>query len=76
MTILVTGTIDFDPAKRDDAIAAVTTVHGGHPRGGGLRGLRLLAATSTDPGRFHVTEQWASQEAMDIHMATPAPRRR
>ena len=24
-----------------------------------------------DQGRFHVSEQWASQEAIDAHMATP-----
>ena len=70
MSILVTGTIDLDPARRDDFIAAAgecmtaTRAEEGNE-------LYAFTADLTDPGRFYVLEQWASQEAMDEHMATP-----
>ena len=70
MTILVTGTIDFDPAKRDDAIAAVTACMEATRAEDGCERY-VFSGDLTDPGRLYVSEQWASQEAMDIHMATP-----
>ena len=70
MTILVTGTIDFDPAKRDDAIAAVTTCMEATQAEEGCERY-VFSGDLADPGRLHVAEQWASQEAMDTHMATP-----
>ncbi len=70
MTILVTGTIDFDPAKRDDAIAAVTKCMEATQAEDGCERY-VFSGDFADPGRAHVSEQWASQEAMDAHMATP-----
>ena len=70
MTILVTGTIDFDPAKRDDAIAAVTACMAATRAEEGNEGY-VFSGDLEDEGRFHVTEHWASQEAIDAHMATP-----
>jgi quinol monooxygenase YgiN len=70
MTILVTGTIDFDPAKREEAIAAVTTACEATLAEEGCEGYAFTADLS-NPGRFYINEQWASQEAMDSHMQTP-----
>ena len=70
MSILVTGTIDFDPANRDKAIETVTACMEAD-----LTGERFLrdpfSGDLNEPGRFHVSEQWASQEALDAHMQTP-----
>jgi quinol monooxygenase YgiN len=70
MTILVTGTIDFDPTKRDDAIAAVTACMEATQAEDGCERY-VFSGDLTEPGRLYVSEQWASQEAMDAHMATP-----
>ena len=70
MTILVTGTIDFDPTKRDDAVAAVKAVMAATRAEDGNEGY-VFSGDLEDEGRFHVTEHWASQEAIDAHMATP-----
>lgn len=70
MTILVTGTIDFDPAHRAAAIAAVMTCMEATRAEEGNEGY-TFSSDLHDEGRFHVAEHWASQEAMDIHMATP-----
>jgi quinol monooxygenase YgiN len=70
MTILVTGTIDFDPAKRDDAIVAVTECMEATAAEEGCDRY-VFSGDLANPGRLYVSEQWASQEAMDAHMATP-----
>ncbi len=70
MTILVTGTIDFDPSKRDDTIAAVTECMQATRAEEGCEGY-VFSADLQDPGRVHVSEQWSSQETMDAHMASP-----
>ena len=70
MSILVTGTIDFDPAKREEAIAAVNTAVEATLAEEGCEGY-VFSGDLNDPGRFYIAEQWASQEAMDAHMQTP-----
>ena len=70
MSILVTGTIEFDPAKREEAIAAVNTAVEATLKEEGCEGY-AFSADLNDPGRFYIAEQWASQEAMDSHMQTP-----
>ncbi len=69
-TIIVTGVIDLDPAKHDDAIAAMTACMEATRAEDGCEHY-AFSADLADPGRFHVSEQWASQAAMDAHMATP-----
>jgi quinol monooxygenase YgiN len=65
-TIIVTGVIDLDPAKRDDAIAAALAVmEATRAEEGAVT--YTISADLTDPGRFHLVEQWASAEAMDAH---------
>ncbi|MEQ1786770.1 MAG: putative quinol monooxygenase [Acidimicrobiales bacterium] len=70
MSILVTGTIDFDPSKRDAAIAAVTACMEATQAEDGCERY-VFSGDLVDQGRLYVSEQWASQEAMDVHMATP-----
>lgn len=70
MSILVTGTIDFDPAQRDAAIAAVTACMQATQAEEGCERY-VFSGDLVDQGRLYVSEQWASQEAMDAHMATP-----
>jgi quinol monooxygenase YgiN len=68
-TIIVIGTIDLDPARMDDAVAAAleimepTRAEEGNEAYTFSRGL-------ADPGRLHLMEQWSSEEAMDAHMTT------
>jgi quinol monooxygenase YgiN len=69
MTIIVTGIIDLDPAKRDDFIAAARDVMAATRAEDGNEGY-AFSADLEDAGRFYVAEHWASQEAMDTHMAT------
>jgi quinol monooxygenase YgiN len=70
MSILVTGTIDFDPANRDAAIKTVTDCMEATRAEEGCE-FYAFSGDLNDPGRFYVSEQWASQEAMDAHMQTP-----
>ena len=70
MSIIVTGTIDFDPTKRDEAVAAVTECMEATQAEEGCERY-VFSGDLADPGRLYVSEQWASQEAMDTHMATP-----
>jgi quinol monooxygenase YgiN len=70
MSILVTGIIDFDPANRDQAIETVTACMEATRAEEGCE-FYAFSGDLTEPGRFYVSEQWASQEAMDVHMQTP-----
>jgi quinol monooxygenase YgiN len=68
-TIIVTGVIDLDPAKRYDAIAAALAVMEATRAEEGNESY-TFSADFTDPGRFYLVEQWASEEAMNVHMGT------
>jgi quinol monooxygenase YgiN len=70
MSIIVTGTIDLDPAKRDGFIAAANEMMAATRAEEGNE-VYAFSADLSDQGRFYVAEQWASQEVMDTHMATP-----
>lgn len=68
--IIVSGTLEIDPARRDRAIEAGET---------------MAAASREEPGclaygfwadpvalhRFRVFEEWESEEALTAHFATP-----
>jgi quinol monooxygenase YgiN len=69
-TIIVTGTVDLDPARRDDAIAAMLEVMEATRAEAGNEAY-TFSADLTDPGRLHIVEQWASDEAMQAHLRTP-----
>ena len=67
--ILVTGVINLDPTKHDDAVAAMGVCMEATRQEEGCERYTFSADLS-DPGCFHVSEQWASAEAMDTHMAS------
>jgi quinol monooxygenase YgiN len=68
--IVIAGTIDIDPARRADAEAAIrplveaTRAEEGCVRYG-------FAGDLEDPGRLHLFERWASEEALHAHFASP-----
>ena len=68
--ILVTGTIDVDPAQRDAFIAACQTVQAKTREETGCEAY-AFSADLDDPGRFHVSERWADEDAINGHMASP-----
>jgi quinol monooxygenase YgiN len=68
--ILVTGHIDFDPARRDDLLAALEPlVKGSLADPGCLQ--YTFSADFENAGRVHVVERWETDELMRAHMATP-----
>jgi quinol monooxygenase YgiN len=69
-TVIVTGTIDLDPAKRDAFIAAAAACMSATRAEDGNEAY-AFSADVEDAGRFYVIEQWASQAAIDTHMAAP-----
>ena len=70
MSILVTGTIDLDPANRDGFIEAAEACMAATRAEDGCESY-VFSGDLTNPGRFYVAEQWATQDSMDTHMATP-----
>jgi quinol monooxygenase YgiN len=68
-TIIVTGTIDVDPARMDDAVAAALEIMEATRAEEGNEGYTFSSDLAV-AGRLHLVEQWASEEAMDAHMNT------
>ena len=68
--ILVSGIIDFDPAKRDEAIAAVTTLMVATRAEEGCVEYAFTGDLN-DPGRLWLWEHWESAEANAVHAAAP-----
>lgn len=68
--ILVTGHIDFDPARRDDFLAALEPLIKGSLADPGCLQY-TFSADFENPGRVYVVEQWEADELMQAHMATP-----
>jgi quinol monooxygenase YgiN len=67
--ILVTGTIDLDPDQRDGFIAACRELMDATHQEDGCEHYSF-AADLADPGRFHISERWASQGEMEAHSAS------
>lgn len=67
--IVVSGTIDLDPAKHDAAVDAMTTVAEATAGKGGNLSYSFFADLSV-PGRFRVFEEWKDQSALDEHLAS------
>jgi quinol monooxygenase YgiN len=74
MTILVSGVIDLDPARRDEAlVSARPFVEGALTQQGCLA--YAWTADLTIPGRVLVFEEWASETDLAAHLAGPHYRR-
>jgi len=68
--LVVAGVVEIDPAKRDQAMAAAIAMMQETRREEGCRSY-VFSADLEDAGRFHIFEEWESQEALDAHFASP-----
>jgi quinol monooxygenase YgiN len=68
--IIVSGTIRIDPADAEKAAEAATAVAKASRAEEGCSAYGFWQDLN-DPGLYRVFEEWASQEAIDQHMATP-----
>lgn len=67
--ILVTGTLDFDPAKRDDVITAMLVMmEATQIEDGNIS--YTFSADLSDESRFYVVEQWQDEESIELHNAS------
>jgi quinol monooxygenase YgiN len=68
-TILVTGTLDIDPANRAAFVEAVSELMAATRAEDGCEHY-AFSADLADEGRFHVSERWRDQAASDSHSAS------
>lgn len=64
--ILVTGTIDFDPAHRDAVIEAAKTVMAVTAKEAGCEQY-VMSADLNEAGRLHISERWTDAESLAAH---------
>jgi quinol monooxygenase YgiN len=69
-TVIVTGTFDLDPELRENAIAVFTDMMERTRIEEGCEHYAFTADLS-DPGRFHLIEQWTSLATNEAHVQTP-----
>jgi quinol monooxygenase YgiN len=67
--ILVTGYFDIDPTKADEFAVAAKEVMAATEAEDGNEGYAFTADLA-EPGRYHVAEQWANDEALQAHMTS------
>lgn len=68
--IVITGSIDLDPAQRDAALAAAIDVMAATRAEAGCERY-VFSPDVEEPGRIHLAEQWTSEEALEAHLAAP-----
>jgi quinol monooxygenase YgiN len=68
--IIVSGTVDFDPARRDDALRAASALFATTRAQPGCLDYVWCADPSTD-GRVYVFERWRDTQAFAAHLAGP-----
>ncbi|MBI1186037.1 MAG: antibiotic biosynthesis monooxygenase [Alphaproteobacteria bacterium] len=70
MSILVSGVVDVDPARRDAAlVAAKPFIDGALAQPGCLH--YAWTADLTVPGRIYVFEEWTDEASFAAHLAGP-----
>jgi quinol monooxygenase YgiN len=69
--IVVTGYMTVDPDQRDAALDAIRTCVAATREEEGNIDYRY-SADIDEPNRFNLVEQWESEEAMNVHMGSPA----
>jgi quinol monooxygenase YgiN len=70
VSILVTGTLDLNPERRDDFLPLVVRLMAAS-RAEPKCEAYTFSADLEDPSRFHITEQWTDQSAFEDHNASP-----
>jgi quinol monooxygenase YgiN len=68
--ILLSGHLDVDPDQRDTFITACQSLMTATRAEPGC-GHYAFSADLDDPGRFHVAEQWADEDAIASHSGSP-----
>ena len=68
--LVIAGRIQIDAANRESAITAAVEVMEATRREKGCISYTFSTDLS-DPGGFHIFEEWESQEALDAHFKTP-----
>ena len=68
--LIVAGTIGIDPTNRERAIAAAVEMMEATLKEPGCAAYTISADVS-DPGAFHIFEEWQDQAALDAHFAMP-----
>ena len=68
--LVIAGQIRIDPAKTEDALGAARTVMEATRAEPGCLSY-TFSTDLTEPGLFHIFEEWESQEALDAHFKTP-----
>lgn len=68
--LIVTGTIEIDPARVDEVLAAVRTVTEATRAEDGCLAY-VFALDAIEPGVINVVERWRDQESLAAHLASP-----
>jgi len=67
--IIVAGYLTLDPAKRDEALAAIAKCVEPTRKEEGNIDYRF-SPDLDDPNRMNLLEQWADEDAINLHMAS------
>jgi quinol monooxygenase YgiN len=68
--IVIHATVLIDPAKTDAAVAAAKEMMAESRKELGCQAYTFTRDLS-EPGRFHIIEEWESDEALAIHFKAP-----
>ena len=68
--IVITGTIPYNPEKRDQAVSAATAMQRATLQEPGCNVYQFSFAID-DPSIVCIAEEWADQAALDAHFASP-----
>lgn len=70
MSIIIAGTVDVDPEKREEALqAGIPHVEAARAEKGCLH--YVWAPDYLTPGRIYVFEEWETQEDLAAHLVAP-----
>ena len=68
--LVIGGHIRLDPAKRDEAIAAANEMMAETRKEAGCVSY-TFSADFSDPGLFHLFEEWESEDHLKAHFVAP-----
>jgi quinol monooxygenase YgiN len=68
--LVIAGTIDIDKSNWEEAVRLVTEMMHATRNETGCEAY-TFSADLEDPGRFHLFERWASEDALEAHFKAP-----